>query len=557
MSRHSRHVEAVGKGACCDGGRSQADHGVPVGAGGVGQCFHGGGLARACGSHCAHDGLVAQGEVFNHAALVISQRSAGTGQLLRDALNTGARGRCRCGAFGGLQQVGFEVHHGRRGVGPSVGTFVHAHALTVGQARGENGCGGGQANDAGVRHDSVCDLRDGLGCAGCSVAGECDLAGGFGLHVARRPRRTALFQSCDRGTCQGIDVESMSSRRGRREVLDAVARRRLRAPCAHPVGQRYVLFLAARFERGLLRKLHANLLRGGAPMLTVVLLNQLFQTLLNAGAARRKRVDEVVSDTGNFHLDGALTLAAARLETNSEPLVQCHHERIVVALRGCNDGFVQCARIEGAPLAAALAVGAKRAISDDQVVVELRVAGARIVVTETRGHDPVHAHAAHTVLARTRREHVLFHEGQGRVDCLQVRFFDGFAYARIPQRPHHADGFWGAECAVETCHTIAAGAQSSCDVSGEFFAVEGCAHLLAHEFTAPDGESDLLLFCARGCPSFTRDETLNAVIDLRTELGIGLRVRAHFLANEQGFLIYDTALGIADLLGIGAFSFTE
>ena len=93
-----------------------------------------------------------------------------------------------------------------------------------------------------------------------------------------------------------------------------------------------MLFLAARFERGLLRKLHADLLRGGAPVLTVVLIYQLFKTFLNAGAARRKRVDEVVSDTGNFHFDGALTLAAARLETHSEPLVQCHHERIVVAL---------------------------------------------------------------------------------------------------------------------------------------------------------------------------------------------------------------------------------
>ena len=67
-------------------------------------------------------------------------------------------------------------------------------------------------------------------------------------------------------------------------------------------------------------------------MLTVVLRHQLFKTFLNAGTARRKRVDEVVSDAGNFHLDGALTLAAARLKTHSEPLVQCHHERIVVAL---------------------------------------------------------------------------------------------------------------------------------------------------------------------------------------------------------------------------------
>ena len=153
---------------------------------------------------------------------------------------------------------------------------------------------------------------------------------------------------------------------------------------------------------------------------------------------------------------------------------------------------------------------------------ELRVTGARIVVTETRCHDPVHAHATHTVLARTRCKHVLFHEGQRRIDCLQVRFFDCFAHARIPQRPHHADGFRGAKCAVETCHAIAAGAQSSCDVSGEFFTVEGGAHLLTHEFTAPDGEPDLLLFRARGCPSFTRDETLNTVIDLRTELSICL-----------------------------------
>ena len=237
MSRHGRHVEAIGKSARRDSGRSQADHGMPVGACGVGQCFHCGGLTRSCGSHCAHDGLVAQGEVFDHAALVISQRSAGTGQALRDALHTGARGRCRRGAFGGLQQVGFEVHHGRRGVGPCVGTFVHAHALTVGQARSESGCGGGQAHDAGVRHDSLCDLRDGLGCAGCSVAGECDLAGGFGLHVALCPRRAALFQPGDRGTCQGIDVESMRARGGWREVFNAVARGRLRAPCAHPVGQ--------------------------------------------------------------------------------------------------------------------------------------------------------------------------------------------------------------------------------------------------------------------------------------------------------------------------------
>ena len=332
MRRHGRHVEAIGKSARRDSGGSQADHGVPVGAGGGGQCFHGGGLARACGSHCAHDGFVAQGEVFDHAPLVISQRSAGTGQALSDALHTGARRWCRRGAFGGLQQVGFKVHHGRRCVGPCVGTFVHAHALAVGQARGKSGCGGGQAHDAGVRHDSLCDLRDGLGCARCSVAGECDLAGCFGLHVALRPRRAALFQPCNRGTCQGIDVETMRARVGWREVLDAVARGRLRAPCVHAIWQRYVLFLRARVERGLLRKLHANLLRGGAPMLTVVLLHQLFKTLLNAGPARRKRVDEIVSDTGNFHLDGALTLAAARLETHTESLVQCHHERIVVAL---------------------------------------------------------------------------------------------------------------------------------------------------------------------------------------------------------------------------------
>ena len=188
---------------------------------------------------------------------------------------------------------------------------------------------------------------------------------------------------------------------------------------------------------------------------------------------------------------------------------------------------------------------------------ELRVAGARIVVTETRCHDAVHAYAANAVLAGTRRKHVLFHEGQCGVDCLQVCFFDGFAHARIPQRPHHADGFRGAERGVETCHAIAAGAQSSCDVSGEFFTVEGCAHLLAHEFTAPNGEPDLLLFRARGCPSFSRNETLNTVIDLRAELSICLRVRAHFLANEQCFLIHDTAFSIADLLRIGAFSFTE
>ena len=66
-------------------------------------------------------------------------------------------------------------------------------------------------------------------------------------------------------------------------------------------------------------------------MLTVVLLYQLFKTLLDAGPACGKRVDEVVSDTGNFHFDGALTLAAACLEAHSEPLVQCHHERVVVA----------------------------------------------------------------------------------------------------------------------------------------------------------------------------------------------------------------------------------
>ena len=116
---------------------------------------------------------------------------------------------------------------------------------------------------------------------------------------------------------------------------------------------------------------------------------------------------------------------------------------------------------------------------------------------------------------------------------------------------------FGAECAVEACHAIAAGAQASCDVSGEFFTVEGGAHLLAHEFTAPNGEPDLLLFCARGCPSFTRNETLNALVDLRTELGISLRVRAHFLPKEQRFLIHDAAFSIADLLRIRAFSFTE
>ena len=195
------------------------------------------------------------------------------------------------------------------------------------------------------------------------------------------------------------------------EAGGRVAHGRGVSPLSDPVGQWHAPLRTSCLQCRLLRQVHRGYASGTRAVRAGVLLNQLVETFLDAGASRRELLNERLRDARDFHLRRRVA-ASTLLEGDTKVGRQVAHERVVVARRGCDNSLVQGLGVDGSPHPCGCPVVIleperhEDLVGDEHVVVQLRVTCSGVVVPETGSHDAVYAHAAHAVATRTGPDNV-------------------------------------------------------------------------------------------------------------------------------------------------------